>query len=151
MGLLLCLWLGDWCLFILLGLLVALVFFSDSVGHFWYLTSALVLKAGEIRWPISQFGKILSWEIGCRNSSVGSPMKKSKFTKQYARLLRALRDARQAAGMTQVEVAERFEAHAPFVSKCESGERRIDVVELAAFCRIYGITVSELLQSAGIE
>ncbi|MEZ5942919.1 MAG: helix-turn-helix transcriptional regulator [Planctomycetaceae bacterium] len=78
-------------------------------------------------------------------------MKKSKFTKQYARLLHALRDARQAAGLTQVEVAERFEAHAPFVSKCESGERRIDVVELAAFCRIYGITVSDLLKSAGIE
>ncbi len=33
----------------------------------------------------------------------------------------------------------------------QSGERRIDVVEQAEFCRIYGITVSKLLAAAGIE
>lgn len=78
-------------------------------------------------------------------------MQKSRFTRKYARLLTALRAARLEAGMTQTEVAQRFGAHAPFVSKCESGERRIDVVELAAFCRIYGVTLAEFLAEAGIE
>ncbi len=63
----------------------------------------------------------------------------------------ALRAARLQAGLTQTEVAKRFGAHAPFVSKCESGERRIDVVELAEFCRIYGVTLSDFLADAGIE
>ena len=53
--------------------------------------------------------------------------------------------------MTQTEVAKKFGAHASFVSKCETGERRIDVVELAEFCRLYGVTVSELLSNAGLE
>ena len=78
-------------------------------------------------------------------------MQKSRFTKKYARVMAQLRAARLKAGLTQTEVARRFGAHAPFVSKCESGERRIDVVELEEFCRIYGITVTEFLRAAGLE
>lgn len=57
-------------------------------------------------------------------------MQKSSHDKKYARILAALKDARLAAGLTQTDVARRFGAHASFVSKCESGERRIDVLEL---------------------
>ena len=78
-------------------------------------------------------------------------MKKSRFTKKYAELLRVLKEARHEADMTQTEVGRLFGAHASFVSKCESGERRIDVIELAQFCRAYGITVSDLLSRIGIE
>lgn len=78
-------------------------------------------------------------------------MQKSRFTKKYAVLLQVLREAREQAGLTQTDVARRFGAHASFVSKCESGERRIDVLELVQFCKIYGVTVSDLLQSIGVE
>lgn len=78
-------------------------------------------------------------------------MQKSRFTKKYAVLLQALREAREQAGLTQTDVAKRFGAHASFVSKCESGERRIDVLELAQFCKLYGVTVSDFLQSIGVE
>ncbi|MCA9073718.1 MAG: helix-turn-helix transcriptional regulator [Planctomycetaceae bacterium] len=78
-------------------------------------------------------------------------MKKSRYTQKYAKLLIALRDARKEAGLTQAVVGKKFGAHASFVSKCESGERRIDVVELAEFCRIYGITVSDFLTIVGLE
>lgn len=78
-------------------------------------------------------------------------MEKRRHSKAYARLLRALHDARRTAGLTQVQVAAAFDAHASFVSKCESGERRIDVVELAEFCRLYGIKTSTLLKAAGLE
>lgn len=40
--------------------------------------------------------------------------------------------------MTQVEVAKRLRRPQSFVSKSESGERRVDAVELAKFSRIYG-------------
>ena len=74
-------------------------------------------------------------------------MKKTRFSPKYRRLLKALRDARETAGLTQTEVGKRFGAHASFVSKCESGERRIDVVELSAFCRIYEISLTSFLKS----
>jgi transcriptional regulator with XRE-family HTH domain len=78
-------------------------------------------------------------------------MEKRKHSKAYARLLRVLVDARKKAGLTQVEVADAFGAHAPFVWKSETGERRIDVVEFAEFCRLYGVKPSAILKAAGLE
>lgn len=77
-------------------------------------------------------------------------MRKSRYTKKYGRLLQLLREARERAGLTQGEVAHRFGAYASFVSKVESGERRLDVVELAEFCDLYGIRLASLLEQAGI-
>ena len=42
------------------------------------------------------------------------------------------------AGLTQEEVAQRLGKPQSFVSKCESGERRVDVVELSRFAKVYG-------------
>ena len=78
-------------------------------------------------------------------------MKKTRYSRKYARLLAALRQARKNADLTQTQVAKQFGAHASFVSKIESGERRIDVVELAQFCRLYGVKLADFLQEAGIE
>ncbi len=77
-------------------------------------------------------------------------MDKSQHTPQYRRLVKALRKAREAAGLTQEEVAGRLGAYASFVSKCESGERRLDVVELAALCKVYGTDLAALLREAGL-
>jgi transcriptional regulator with XRE-family HTH domain len=78
-------------------------------------------------------------------------MRKSRYTKRYDQLLAALRQARKNSGLTQTQVGRKFGAHASFVSKIESGERRIDVVELADLCHVYGISIPMLLQDAGIE
>lgn len=48
-----------------------------------------------------------------------------------------LRAARTSAGLTQVEVAKQLAVPQSFISKCESGERRVDVVELQALARLY--------------
>ena len=78
-------------------------------------------------------------------------MKKSRFSRKYKRLLAELKTTRKSAGLTQVEVAKKFGAHASFVSKIESGERRLDVIELAEFCKIYQIRLSDFLEEVGIE
>jgi transcriptional regulator with XRE-family HTH domain len=53
-----------------------------------------------------------------------------------ARILRDLiRSMRLNAGLRQQDVADRLGQPQSYVSKCESGERRVDVVELAAICR----------------
>ncbi|MFA5027307.1 MAG: helix-turn-helix transcriptional regulator [Candidatus Methylomirabilota bacterium] len=42
------------------------------------------------------------------------------------------------AGLTHLEVAKKLCRPQSYVSKCESGERRVDVVELAELARLYG-------------
>ncbi|VTU01475.1 ---NA--- : Uncharacterized protein OS=Thauera sp. 63 GN=C664_08778 PE=4 SV=1: HTH_31 [Gemmataceae bacterium] len=78
-------------------------------------------------------------------------MDKSQHTAAYHRLTAALRRAREAAGLTQADVAAKLGAYASFVSKVESGERRVDVVELAALCRAYGADLVALLRAAKIS
>lgn len=58
-------------------------------------------------------------------------------SKAYVEFQRRLREAREAAGMTQTEVAEALKLPQSFVSKCETGERRVDVLELARFAGLY--------------
>ena len=70
-------------------------------------------------------------------------MEKSLHSEGYALFLRQFRAARKSAGVTQIELAKRLDETQSFVSKCERGERRIDVVELREFCRALGITFSE--------
>ena len=47
---------------------------------------------------------------------------------RHARLIELVVRAREAAGLTQAEVAGRLGRHQPFVSNIESGERRVDLV-----------------------
>ncbi len=77
-------------------------------------------------------------------------MQKSQHTRAYKRLIQALREAREKADLTQADVAQKLGTYASFVSKVESGERRIDVVELAALCRLYSIDLIDLLRSQNV-
>ncbi len=64
-------------------------------------------------------------------------MAKSTYSARYRALLLRLKQARQQAGLTQAEVAAALRRPQSFVSKCESGERRLDVVELEELARLY--------------
>jgi transcriptional regulator with XRE-family HTH domain len=59
------------------------------------------------------------------------------FTPEYKFMLRRLIEARNASGETQSQVAEKLGKPQSYVSKCESGERRVDVTELQQFAQIY--------------
>jgi transcriptional regulator with XRE-family HTH domain len=78
-------------------------------------------------------------------------MEKTQHTLRYGRLLAALRHARHQAGLTQLDVARRLGSYASYLSKCESGERRVDVIELAEFCRVHGVTLAAMLEQAGLS
>lgn len=58
-------------------------------------------------------------------------------------LLPLLREIRHEAGLTQTELAARIGKDQTFVSKCESGERRVDIIELLDICRAVGITLEQ--------
>ena len=66
-------------------------------------------------------------------------MRKTIHSTDYKRFLRLLRQEREAAGLTQAELARRLGETQSFVSKCERGERRIDVVEARAFCQAMSV------------
>ncbi len=62
---------------------------------------------------------------------------KTLWEHHYATFRRRLVDARKLAGLSQADAAERLGKTRVYVSKCETGERRVDVVELANFAHIY--------------
>lgn len=72
-------------------------------------------------------------------------MEKSIYTAEYQRLCALLRELRQEAGLTQVQVAERLGVPQSFVSKYESGERRLDVVELKYIAELLGHSVGDVV------
>jgi transcriptional regulator with XRE-family HTH domain len=72
-------------------------------------------------------------------------MTKSVFTRRYERFLELLRRARTEADLTQTEAARRLKRPQSFVSKCESGERRVDIIELIEFCKLYGTSITEFV------
>ena len=65
-----------------------------------------------------------------------------EYRERYRRFLARLREARHLAGLTQAEAARRLGKPQSFLSKCESGERRVDFVELLAFAELYGVDVA---------
>jgi transcriptional regulator with XRE-family HTH domain len=73
-------------------------------------------------------------------------MPKSQHTREYRVFLQLLRQARREAGMTQTDLAKRMRCTQSFISKCERGERRIDLVELRRMCRALRISIVEFVQ-----
>ena len=55
-----------------------------------------------------------------------------------------LRLAREAAGLSQGQVAKMINVHRPTISEIEAGRRRVSADELARFAEIYGVSVNWL-------
>jgi transcriptional regulator with XRE-family HTH domain len=68
-------------------------------------------------------------------------MEKSIYTREYAALLRLLREAREEAGLTQVDLAAALEKSQSFVSKVERGETRLDVIQLRTVLAALGVAL----------
>ena len=64
-------------------------------------------------------------------------MGKSIYSKEYEFVLEKLKAARVETGLTQKDVAERLNKPQSYISKCESGERRLDIVELNKLAKLY--------------
>src|SRR5215212_8983953 len=66
-------------------------------------------------------------------------VKKNIRLNQQKKLLVLLRGVRVDAGLTQSELASRLGTDQTFISKYESGERRLDILELREVCQGIGI------------
>ena len=65
-------------------------------------------------------------------------MAKTLGTKQHKALIAMLIAKREAAGLTQAELASALGEYQSFVARLESGERRVDVIELILLARLLG-------------
>jgi ribosome-binding protein aMBF1 (putative translation factor) len=61
-------------------------------------------------------------------------MSRTIFSERQEVLQNLVRSVRLEAGLTQVELANRLQRPQSFVSKIESGERLMDIVELKEVC-----------------
>ena len=66
-------------------------------------------------------------------------VKKNIRVNQQKKLLVLLRSVRVEAGLTQSELASRLGTDQTFISKYESGERRLDILELREVCQAIGV------------
>lgn len=64
-------------------------------------------------------------------------MAKSIHSKEYSFFVERLKNARLDSGLTQVEVAKKLKRPQSHISNVESGQQRVDVVELQRFAKIY--------------
>lgn len=69
--------------------------------------------------------------------------KKTLHTEDIEKLTALLRQIRVEARLRQVDVAERLGLPQSFVSKYESGERRLDILELHRVCGAIGISMTD--------
>jgi len=60
--------------------------------------------------------------------------------------LKNLKQARKEAGLTQVEIAKKLNQPQSYISKCESGEKRVDVIELLKFAKAYKKSISYFIK-----
>ena len=73
-------------------------------------------------------------------------MVKSIHTKQYAYFIECLRKARKEAGLTQEQVAKKLKRPQSHVSNVESGQQRVDVVELQTFAKMYNKDIAYFIK-----
>ncbi len=69
----------------------------------------------------------------------------STQTRRYRLFLARLRRARLDAGLTQAQAAKKLRRPQSFISRSETGERRVDVIEFEDFARLYGNAVGFFL------
>jgi len=72
-------------------------------------------------------------------------MGESIYSREYRLFIERLRKVRLQAGLTQVQAAQKLKKPQSYVSKIERGERRLDVVELQQFLRVYKKRLGDFL------
>jgi DNA-binding XRE family transcriptional regulator len=78
-------------------------------------------------------------------------MEKTIYTREYGVMLKVLREMRERMSLTQNGLASRLDVTQVFISKCESGQRRLDLIELRAWCAAMDVSTSDFLKAVEEE
>ena len=64
-------------------------------------------------------------------------MAKTIYTKEHSQLTKKLKNARLKAGLSQIEASKKIDRSQSYVSKIESGQLRIDIIQLKELAKVY--------------
>lgn len=73
-------------------------------------------------------------------------MDKSIHSHLYHQVIGRLRGKREKMGITQVQLAELLKVNQTFVSRIETCDRRLDIIELHHICQVLGISFVDFIQ-----
>lgn len=73
-------------------------------------------------------------------------MDKTIKTKEYARFIERLRKARLEVGLKQIDVAKKVKRPQSYISRVESGEYRLDILEVKRLAKIYKRSVEYFIK-----
>jgi len=73
-------------------------------------------------------------------------MVKHLYSRDQTKLCDLLRSVRENIPLTQAELARILGRHQSYVSKYESGERRLDILELRDVCRAVRVPLTEFVK-----
>ena len=71
----------------------------------------------------------------------GSSQRASRKQRERKILLEVLRELRRQGNFTQDQLARAMGVKQAFISKYETGERRLDFLDLVAICDVLGISI----------
>ncbi|OZB17382.1 MAG: transcriptional regulator [Rhodobacterales bacterium 34-62-10] len=66
-------------------------------------------------------------------------MSKTLASSGHHALVQAMLDARKASGLTQMELAQKLKCQQSLIARMESGQRRIDAVDIVRWARAVGV------------
>lgn len=72
-------------------------------------------------------------------------MSKTIWTKEYAKFIKKLRQSRLDAGLKQIDVAKKLKRPQSYISRVESGEYRLDIIEVKRLAMIYREDLNKLI------
>jgi transcriptional regulator with XRE-family HTH domain len=72
-------------------------------------------------------------------------MAKTLHSKRQEVLVAAIAEQRRAKGLSQAQVAKALGRHQPFIANIESGERRVDLLELLTLAGVIELDVHALI------
>ncbi|MBC8463497.1 MAG: helix-turn-helix transcriptional regulator [Deltaproteobacteria bacterium] len=73
-------------------------------------------------------------------------IKKTIYTGQYKSIIQNLKETRVNQGLTQQEVVKHFGVGQSFISKIESGQYRLDILQLQEFAKLYKKPLTSFLK-----
>jgi len=73
-------------------------------------------------------------------------MSKSVYSDDYKKLIERLKQARLDARLSQQVVAGKLGKPQSYVSKVESGERRVDIIEVKALAKVYKKSLEDFVE-----
>ena len=73
-------------------------------------------------------------------------MDKSTHSHLYHQVIGRLRSKREMKGVTQSQLADLLDVNQGFVSKIETCDRRLDIIELHHICQVLGISFVDFIQ-----